>query len=184
MIPAIIIIVILVIVIVAAIGCYNSLIRQRTTVEEAFSNMDVFLKKRFDLIPNLVETVKGYAKHEEETLTKLVNLRSVEYGNMSDEQKLENSKAVSQAIPKILAIAENYPDLKANQNFLNLSDQLNRVEEDIANSRRYYNGAVKKYNISLQTVPSNIVAGLFHFEKKPLYEIDNPEERQNVKVGF
>ena len=182
--PAIIGAAILVVLVVGFVVGYNSLISQKNMVEEAFSNMDIYLKKRFDLIPNLVETVKGYAGHENETLTKLVNLRSVEYGNLSEEEKLIKSKEISLTIPKIMAVAENYPDLKASANFLNLSNQLNQVEQDIANSRKYYNGAVRKYNVSIQSIPTNFVAILFKFEKKPLYEIENEEERQNVKVNF
>ena len=182
--PAIIGAAILVVLVVGFVVGYNSLISQKNMVEEAFSNMDIYLKKRFDLIPNLVETVKGYAGHENETLTKLVNLRSVEYGNLSEEEKLIKSKEISLTIPKIMAVAENYPALKASANFLNLSNQLNQVEQDIANSRKYYNGAVRKYNVSIQSIPTNFVAILFKFEKKPLYEIENEEERQNVKVNF
>ncbi len=184
MVPTIIGVGILVLFVVGFVACYNSLVRQKITVEEAFSNMDIYLKKRYDLIPNLVETVKGYAGHEKETLSQLVNLRSVEYGSMSDEEKMKKSSEISRAIPKILAVAENYPDLKASTNFLNLSNQLNQVEQDIANSRKYYNGAVKKYNVSIQSIPTNFVAVLLKYEKKPLYEIDNEEERQNVKVNF
>ena len=180
--PAVIGIVIIVVIVIAFILGYNNLIRQRVTVEEAFSTMDIYLKKRFDLIPNLVETVKGYARHEEQTLTRLVNLRSVEYGKMSEEEKIANSSEISQAVTRLLAVAENYPELKANANFMNLSNQLQRMEEDIANARKYYNGAVKSYNISLMSVPTNIVAVMFRFEKKPLYEIDDVKERQNVKV--
>lgn len=175
--------IVIAVVVFLAVG-YNSLVRQRMMAEEAFSNMDIYLKKRFDLIPNLVETVKGYARHEDETLTKLVNLRSVEYTGMSEEEKIVNGNEVSQMIPKLLAIAENYPELRASENFLNLSNQLGKIEEDIANSRKYYNGAVRRYNVSVQSVPTNMIATLFKFEKKPLYEIDAPEERKNVKVEF
>lgn len=146
--------------------------------------MDIELKKRFDLIPNLVETVKGYMGHEQETLTRLVNLRSVDYTKMTDQEKIENSSEIARVIPKIMAVAENYPDLKASTNFLKLSDQLTQIEEDIANARKYYNGAVKQYNIKIRTVPSNLVAVLFRFEKKPLYELEDDNERQNVKVEF
>ena len=184
MIPAIIIIAIVVLIVLILIGCYNKLVKQKITVEEAFSTMDVYLKKRFDLIPNLVETVKGYAKHEEGTLSKVVSLRNQNYSSMSPEEKLANSAVISQAVPKIMALAENYPDLKANQNFMELSVQLETVENDIANARKYYNGAVKRYNMTVQTVPTNIVAGMFHFETKPMFEADSEEERKNVQVRF
>ena len=175
---------IVVILILFVIGCYNKLVKAKLTVEEAFSTMDVYLKKRFDLIPNLVETVKGYASHEKETLEKVIELRNQSYDSMSDDEKVANGAAISQAIPKIMAIAESYPDLKANTNFLELSGQLQTVENDIANSRKYYNGAVKRYNLACQTVPSNIIAGMFHFETKKLFEVESAEERQNVKVEF
>lgn len=175
---------IVVILILFVIGSYNKLVRAKMNVEEAFATMDVYLKKRFDLIPNLVETVKGYAKHEKETLEQVVALRNQNYDNMSDDEKVANGVAISQAIPKIMAIAEAYPDLKANTNFLELSSQLQAVENDIANSRKYYNGTVKRYNLAVQTVPSNIIAGLFHFETKKMYEVESSEERQNVKVEF
>ncbi len=184
MIPAIIMIAIVVILLLILTGCYNKLVKQKVTAEEAFSTMDVYMKKRFDLIPNLVETVKGYAKHEEETLAKVVSLRNQNYSKMSSEEKMESSAAVSRMIPQIMALAESYPDLKANQNFMELSGQLEAVEADIASARRYYNGAVKQYNVTVQSVPTNIIAGLFHFETKPMFELDSEEERQNVKVKF
>ena len=184
MIVGIIIGAIVLILLISAIGCYNKLVKQKVTVEEAFSTMDVYLKKRFDLIPNLVETVKGYAKHESETRIAVSERRGSNYDSMTDAEKIESGAAISRMIPNIMALAESYPDLKANQNFMNLSNQLEAVEEDIANSRKYYNGAVKRYNMSVQTVPSNIIAGMFHFEKKPMFEVDNAAERQNVQVKF
>ena len=184
MIPTIIGIAILLLIVIVLVMSYNSFVRLLMTVEEAFSNMDIELKKRFDLIPNLVETVKGYMGHEQETLTRLVNLRSVDYTKMTDQEKIENSSEIARVIPKIMAVAENYPDLKASTNFLKLSDQLTQIEEDIANARKYYNGAVKQYNIKIRTVPSNLVAVLFRFEKKPLSELEDDNERQNVKVEF
>ena len=172
------------ILLIVVISCYNKLVKQKITVEEAFSTMDVYLKKRFDLIPNLVETVKGYAKHESETLSAVIAQRGKNYDSMTQEEKIESGEAISRMIPNIMALSESYPDLKANQNFMNLSNQLETVEEDIANSRKYYNGAVKRYNMSVQTVPSNIIAGIFHFETKPMFEVENAAERQNVQVKF
>jgi LemA protein len=180
----IIIAAIFIVLIVMFILCYNKLTKERITVDEAFSTMDVYLKKRFDLIPNLVETVKGYAKHEAETLSSIIGKRSHDYAGMTQEEKISTGASISQMMPKILALAEAYPDLKANANFQNLSMQLERMEEDIANSRKYYNGAVKRYNTSVQTIPCNIIAGIFHFELKPMYEIDSTEQRENVKVNF
>lgn len=180
----IIIAVILIVLIIYVAATYNSLIRGQVTIEEAFSTMDVYLKKRFDMIPNLVETVKGYAKHEESTLAGIVKLRNQNYDSMSEEEKLQTGAAISQMVPKIMALAEAYPDLKANQNFLDLSSQLGQVENDIANARKFYNGAVKKYNLSVQMFPSCLIAGLFHFSAKKMYEVENQEERQNVQVKF
>lgn len=184
MIAGIVIGIIVLIVIFWAVGAYNRLVKGKITVEEAFSTMDVYLKKRFDLIPNLVETVKGYASHEKETLAQIAALRNQNYDGMSEEEKVENGVAISKAVPKILALAEAYPDLKANQNFMDLSTQLRDVEEDIANARKYYNGAVKKYNLLCQTIPTNIIAGIFHFESKKMFEVEMAEERKNVKVEF
>ena len=164
--------------IIFVISSYNKLVKQKVNVEEAFATMDV------DLIPNLVETVKGYAKHESETLIAVIEKRGSNYDSMTEEQKIESGAAISSVIPNIMALAESYPDLKANQNFMNLSNQLEAVEEDIANSRKYYNGTVKRYNMSVQTIPTNIIAGMFHFEKKPMFEVESQAERQNVKVKF
>lgn len=180
----IVMIAVVVILAAVAIGGYNKLVKQKITVEEAFSTMDIYLKKRFDLIPNLVETVKGYAKHEESTLEEIIGLRNGNYGGMSLEEKLENSNALSMALPKIMALAEAYPELKANQNFLDLSSQLERLENDIANARKYYNGAVRQYNISVQSVPTNLIASVFQFTAKPMYELEDDNQRENVQVKF
>ena len=136
-----------------------------------------------NLGPNNI-AVKGYAKHESETLIAVIEKRGSNYDSMTEEQKIESGAAISSVIPNIMALAESYPDLKANQNFMNLSNQLEVVEEDIANSRKYYNGTVKRYNMSVQTIPTNIIAGMFHFEKKPMFEVESQAERQNVKVKF
>lgn len=175
---------VVIVLILFVISQYNKLVKGRINVEEAFATMDVYLKKRFDLIPNLVETVKGYAKHEKETLEQVIALRNQNYDAMSDDEKVANGAAISKMIPKILAVAESYPDLKANANFMELSSQLQSVENDIANSRKYYNGTVKRYNLAVQTIPSNMIAGLFHFETKKMFEVESVEERKNVKVEF
>ncbi len=184
MLLAIIIMAAAMILILIFIVCYNKLVRQKIMVEEAFSTMDVYLRKRFDLIPNLVETVKEYARHEEAALSQITSLRNRSYSNMSAEEKFANSEAISQAVPKVMALAESYPDLKANHNFMELGAQLEKVENDIANARKYYNGAVKKYNTTVQTIPANIVAGLFHFQNKPMFQVDSEQERKNVQVKF
>ena len=145
--------------------------------------MDVYLKKRWDLIPNIVETVKGYAKHEKETLEKVISLRNSAYENMSDEEKIKANEQLTSGINKIMALAEAYPDLKANENFKDLSNQLTKVEEDIANSRKYYNGVVRIYNDKVKMFPSNIFAGLFGYKAKKMFETA-AAERENIKVEF
>ena len=181
MIVGIIIGAIVLILLIAAIGSYNKLVKQKVTVEEAFSTMDVYLKKRFDLIPNLVETVKGYAKHEADTLSSVIAQR-----NMAKTSKdvMDSENKITNAIQGIFAVAEQYPDLKANTNFMDLQNQLKKVEEDIANSRKYYNALVREYNDVIMSVPTNIVASLFHFEKKTMFEVANTSERENVQVKF
>lgn len=178
-------IVALIVLIALYIGAtYNALVRKRNSVDEAFATMDVYLKKRWDLIPNLVSTVKGYAKHEAETLEKVIAARNGGYNTLSDEEKIEANKEISRGIASINVVAERYPDLKANQNFMNLQNQLNSTENDIANARKYYNAIVKLYNNKVQMFPSSIVASMFHFEKKQMFAIENVAEREAVKVEF
>ena len=165
------------------VSTYNGLIGKRNTCEEAFSTMDVYLKKRFDLIPNLVSTVKGYAKHESETLEKVIAARN-SGATQTVEERMADENQITGALRQIFALSENYPDLKANQNFLDLQGQLKSIEADIANARKYYNGAVKVFNNACEKVPSNIVAGMFHFERKPMFEVKEEAERENVKVEF
>ena len=160
---------------------YNSFIKLKNTVEEAFSTMDVYLKKRWDLIPNIVETVKGYTKHENSTLKDVVELRNSAYDNMTANEKVDVYNKLSHGINKLMAIAEDYPDLKANENFKDLSQQLAKVEEDIANSRKYYNGTVRNFNDKVQMFPSNIVAGMLGFKERKMFEASE-NERENVKV--
>ena len=150
-------------------------------VEEAFSTMDVYLKKRWDLIPNIVETVKGYAKHEKSTLEEVINLRNSSYDKMNTNDKVETNNKLSQGISKLMAIAEAYPELKANENFKDLSNQLTKVEDDIANARKYYNGTVRIFNDKVQMFPSNIIASIFGYKVKNMFEA-NEFERENVKV--
>ena len=179
-----ILIAVIVVIVLWIVSTYNSLVGLRNTCKEAFSTMDVYLKKRWDLIPNLVETVKGYAKHEKGTLEEVVKLRSGAYDKMSADEKIENNAKLSAGITKIMALAESYPELKANQNFLSLSSDLSNVEEDIANSRKYYNGAVKIFNNKVMMFPSNIVANILGYKEQKMYEVDSDEERKNVKVQF
>ena len=159
-----IIIAIIVLIVIYALALYNSFVKLNNKVKEAFSTMDVYLKKRWDLIPNIVEIVKGYAKHEKDTLKEVVELRNSTYDKMSDEEKIKTNEQLSSGINKIMALAEAYPNLKANENFKDLSKQLTKVEDDITNSRKYYNGVVRIYNYKVVLFPSNIFAGLFGYK--------------------
>lgn len=165
-------------------GTYNSFIRKRNVVDESFSTMDVYLKKRFDLIPNIVETVKGYAAHEKETLAQVVKARSMISEASTPEQRLAGENTLTGTLRSLFAVAEAYPDLKANANFMNLQNQLTEIENDIAQSRKYYNACVRDFNIKAESFPSNIIAGMFGFKKFPMFEVENEQERQNVKVQF
>lgn len=166
------------------ISAYNKLIRLRNNVEEAYSTMDVYMKKRYDLIPNLVETVKGFAKHETEALEKVMRARydSMNAGTIEEKNKAEN--VLTGTLKTLFSITENYPDLKANQNFMDLQASLKNLEGEIATSRRYYNGCVKTYNVRREVFPSNIVARHYHFEKSALFEIEDKEERKAPQVKF
>lgn len=163
---------------------YNSLIKKRNSVEEGFSTMDVYMKKRYDLVPNLVETVKGYAKHEKSTLEKVVELRNIALTAKSIDEKVHAENQLTTALKNIFALAENYPQLKADANFVNLQNQLMSIENDIANSRKYYNAVVKNFNNSIQVFPSNIVARMCKFEKFNMFVIKDEDERKNVQVKF
>lgn len=165
------------------VSIYNKLVSLRMNVKEGFSTIDVFLKKRYDLIPNLVETVKGYANHENETLSKVIEAR----GNAISASPQDKSKCegdLSNALSKLLMISESYPDLKADTQFINLQNQLQNIESEIEKSRRYYNGVVKEFNTSIKKVPTCIIASLFKFKEEPFFEIENKDERENVKVQF
>jgi len=150
---------------------------------EAFSTMDVYLKKRWDLIPNLVEVVKGYAKHESSVLENIASLRSSSYDKMSPHDKIDANERLSAGISQLFAVAENYPELKASQNFSELSANLTKIEDEIAQSRKYYNAVVKKNNNKVEMFPSNIIASLFGFKRSKMFEADS-NERVNVKVDL
>ena len=176
-----IIIGIIVVLFVYTMVTYNGLVKTNNIVKEAFSTMDVYLKKRWDLIPNLVEIVKGYATYEKETFAEITNLRTNIYDEMSMSKKINVNEQLTQNISKIMAISENYPDLKASENFLQLSRDLTQVEDEIANSRKYYNGAVRILNNKIQMFPNNIIAGMFGFKTASMFGI-NTEEKNNIKV--
>lgn len=184
----IIIAVVLVILIVAIVGwaitTYNAFVRLRNNNEEAFSTMDVYMKKRYDLVPNLVETVKGYAKHEKETLDAVISARNMAKNATGTEEKAQAEKDFVGSIRNLMVVAEQYPDLKANANFIDLQNQLKTLEAEIASSRKYYNACVKTYNTKREVFPSSIIAKWKKFEKAPLFEIEDAEERKAVKVSF
>ena len=180
-----VLVVIAVIAIVAwYINCYNTFIRLKNNYEEAFSTMDVQMQKRYDLIPNLVETVKGYAKHEKETLSAVIEARNLAKSAVGVEDRAKAEAAFSGSIRNLFAIAENYPELKANTNFIDLQNQLKVVETEIASSRKYYNACVKAFNVKVEMFPSNLVARAKNFVKAPLFEIEDKEARKAVKVQF
>ena len=178
-----IIIAIVILLTVYILVTYNSLIKLKNIVKEAFSTMDIYLKKRWDLIPNLVEVVKGYAKHEKEILNQVTTLRTNNYQNMSMDKKINVNEQLTQGISKIIAISENYPDLKASQNFLELSRDLTKIEDEIANSRKYYNGSVRIFNTKIQVFPNNIISKIFGFKEANMFEA-NADERNNVNVDL
>lgn len=160
---------------------YNSLVQLRNKVKEAFSTMDVYLKKRYDLIPNLVDIVKGYAKHETDTLQEVTKMRvNAQKGDL--DFAINSEMKIGDALQSLLVVVEKYPDLKANTNFLDLQERLSKMEEEIAFSRRYYNGSVREYNNKCQMFPLNLVAGMFGFKALPMYQVDSEQERKVVDV--
>ena len=176
--------IIIVLLIVAVIGIYNNLVRLRQKVKNSWSQIDVQLQRRFDLIPNLVETVKGYMKHEDEVLTRVAELRTswANAGSVAEKANLDNE--LSGALKTIMAVSENYPDLKANQNFSELQQELQNTENKISFSRQFYNDSVTMYNTKLEVIPSNIIASMFNFKPEELFKAESEEARKNVKVDF
>ncbi len=166
------------------IGIYNALIRLRNQVDNAWSQIDVQLKRRHDLIPNLVETAKGYMKHERETFEAITNARSQAMGAKSVAESSKAEGALGEALSKFMLVVENYPDLKANQNFLALQEELTSTENKIAFARQSYNDQVLFFNNKIQMFPSNIIAGTFKFDKRDFFEIENVAEREVPKVSF
>lgn len=162
---------------------YNDLIKQRNRVENSWAQIEVQLKRRYDLIPNLIETVKGYAKHEKTLFENITKARAAVMSANNVNETAEASNYLSSTLKSLFAVAENYPDLKANQNFMQLQKDLMETENKIAYSRQFYNDTVMKYNISIQTIPKNIVASLMGFQKKELFETA-PVEREVPKVEF
>lgn len=179
----IIIIAVLVLLVLFVAMVYNKMVANKNRTLEAWSGVDVFLKKRYDVIPNLVETVKGYATHEKSTFDDITRHRAEAMGAKSPEEKIESENKLGQSLMNLFAVAENYPELKANSNFMQLQQQLVDLENDIEKSRRYYNGTVRENNTYIESFPSNIIAGLFKFEKKPFFEISNAE-KETPRVSF
>ena len=185
-ITTIVVLVVIVIVVLIIVSMHNGLIRKKNEVVNAFGGMDVQLKKRYDLLPNLIETVKQYMTHERDLLTKITELRGQAMGdNISDEDKLDLNSQISSALKGIMVAVENYPDLKANTNFLNLQRTMNEVESQISAARRAYNATVTDFNNGVQMFPSSIIAGMMHLETKKVFEIPVTErENYNAKELF
>jgi LemA protein len=169
---------------IIAIGMYNSLISLRNRCDNSWAQVDVQLKRRYDLIPNLVETVKGYAKHEREVFQNVTEARAkaINANTVKDQGQAENQ--LSGALKTLFAVAENYPELKANQNFLMLQEELAGTEGKIAYARQFYNDTVMKFNMKQQVFPSNIIAKMFNFKEKEYFELEEPAAKEPVKVSF
>lgn len=165
-------------------GTYNKLVRARTMVEEGWSGIDVQLKKRHNLIPNLIETVKGYAAHEKGTLDAVITARNAAQSASGVQATKAAEGKLQAAMANIFALAENYPDLKANTNFLQLQNELSKIEGDVEKARRYYNGTVRENNVLVESFPSNLVANMFNFYISDFFEIDDATERTVPKVKF
>lgn len=181
-----IILIVVVVILLWVIGIYNKFIRLRTRSEEAWSDIDVQMKRRYDLIPNLVDTVKGYAAHEKETLQNVTEARTKAMGAQSIEEHAQAENMLTGALKSLFAVSESYPDLKANENFLELQRELTDTENKIQAARRFYNTNVRDLNIGVETFPASIVANMFKFEKKDFFELDESEAaaKDPVKVSF
>lgn len=183
MVTTIVLVVIVAVVVLFGITAYNKLVSNRNRMQEAWSGIDVFLKKRYDLIPNLVETVKGYATHEKSTFESVTASRSAAMSAKSTHDRIESEAKLDKALVNLFAVAEQYPELKANENFVKLQEQLSSLEDEISTARRYYNGTVRENNIYIESFPSNIFAGMFNFSKGEFYDIAEAE-RQAPRVSF
>jgi LemA protein len=179
------ILVIIIIALILFVGLtYNKLVTLRNRVKEAWSDIDVQLKRRYNLIPNIVETVKGYAAHEDSVFTKVTEARAnaINTKNVKDQAAAEDM--LSGALKSLFAVAENYPELKANENFMQLQNELVDTEDKIQSSRRFYNGNVRDYNTKIEQVPSNVIANIFKFKAEEFFEIEDEKEKENVEVSF
>ncbi|MCX7017883.1 MAG: LemA family protein [bacterium] len=180
----VILVIAVVVLILYAVGTYNGLVRMRNEVQNAWSQIDVQLKRRYDLIPNLVETVKGYAAHERQTLENVTKARNMAMSATGVPERAEAENVLTGALKSLFAVSEAYPDLKANQNFLQLQEELTSTENKIAFSRQYYNDSTMNYNTRIEQFPANIVAGMFNFTRREFFEAKEPAEREAVKVKF
>ena len=176
-------VVIIVLLAISAIVSYNGFVKLRNQIEEAYSTMDVYLKKRYEMIPNLVEVVKQYSIHEKETLERIVQARNMAINARSVEERGQNENILSGAIKSLFALSEGYPELKANENYLDLQNNLRTLEDEISQSRKYYNGVVKVMNNKVEIFPSNLLAQVFGFGRYP-YFMAEEYERQNVEIRF
>jgi LemA protein len=183
MLPLLIILGIVVVLVIFVIGLYNSLVSLRNRIENAWAQIDVQLKRRYDLIPNLVETVKGYASHERETLEKVIQARNMAVSATGVEGQAQAENMLTGALKSLFALSESYPDLKANQNFMQLQEELTGTEGRIAYARQFYNDSVYKYNTKIQSFPAVIIAGMFRFTEREYFEADD-ESRGPVQVQF
>lgn len=174
----------IILIVIIVVFMYNRLIRSRNLLNEAWSGIDVQLKRRHDLIPNIIETVKGYKEYEEKVLTNITSLRSKLTGTTTIQEKGQIENSFTQALKSIFALAEAYPDLKANQNFVELQNTLRDIEDQIQMARRYYNGAARNYNIIVESFPGNVLARLFNFNRADFFEIEYATEREVPDVKF
>ena len=184
MLPFLILLVLIVIVVAWVVGMYNGLVGLRNQVKEAWAQVDVQLKRRFDLIPNLLETVKGYMTHERETLESVTQARAAVAGAGGLPDRMQAESGLTAALGKLFAVAESYPDLKASTNFLALQEELASTENKISFARQFYNQAVMRLNNKVQMFPSNIIAGMFKFENETFFEVEDEAEREAPKVDF
>lgn len=180
----IIFVVVIVLLLLYIVNVYNNLVKSRQKVKNAWSQIDVHLQRRFDLIPNLVNTVKGYMNHEEGTLTKIAELRTAWANSKTVGEKAELDNQLSSTLKTIMAVSENYPELKANTNFSELQEELQNTENKLSFARQFYNDTVTMYNTKLEVIPSNIIASIFNFKPEELFKTESDEARKNVKVDF
>lgn len=179
-----IIVIVIVVICIVVVAMYNNLVSLRQRVQNAWSQIDVQLKRRFDLIPNLQETVKGYMAHESETFSKIAELRTAWASSTTVAEKADISNQLTEALKTIMAVSENYPDLKASESFAQLQEELRNTENKIAYSRQFYNDTVTMYNTKLEMFPSNLIAKAFNFKSSELFEVEDEKEKQNIKIDF